>query len=215
MPLTVIASQLTGLWKVIRRYPCTTWIMVAIWLMFVVELVTHALGNQDMLLRLGALPTNGIRHREYWRLWTYALLHSGWWHIAINSYLLLMAGPPVERTLGARSTVVIGNMGAALGGAAILLAHHADKASIELGASGALFAFLGAGLVMTWQRSPAHPSRTHRYLRTILIVGLAISFIPGISMAAHLAGLAAGTIYALAVRYWRTNAYIEYGVARH
>jgi rhomboid protease GluP len=186
----------------LRRAPCTAVILSVIWLMFGVELFTHALGQPAMLLRLGALPTAGVAHGEYWRLLTYALLHSGWWHIGLNTALLLLTGPVVERALGARSTLAINLLGAVFGGAAALLAHLGKPATFEVGASGAFFALLGAALVVAWPQRPLNSSRIYRRLRTVLIIGLAISWLPGISMAAHLAGLAVGSIYAVAKRYW-------------
>jgi rhomboid protease GluP len=202
MYVSAATAHLGNAWKTMRRFPCTASMLIAIWLMFVVELHMHALGNQAMLLRLGALSADSIVHRQYWRLLTYALLHSAWWHIGLNTFLLLMAGPVIESALGARSTLVISILGALLGGMAIVLVHRGETASIGVGASGASFALLGAGVVMTWQRPPESPPRVYQRLRTILIVGLVISFIPGISMAAHLAGVAVGCAYALATRYW-------------
>jgi rhomboid protease GluP len=196
--------------RAIRQSPCTTSMLVVIWAMFAVEIFTHALRNQAMLLRLGALSADTIRHNEYWRLVTYALLHSAWWHIGLNTFLLLVAGPVVERTLGARSTTVISLLGAILGGIAILVVHHGQGSSIELGASGAFFALLAAALVMTWKRQPS----AHRRLRTIVIVGILISFIPGISMAAHLAGLAIGCALALAMRSWAKGVQNELDTAK-
>ncbi|GAB2586327.1 rhomboid family intramembrane serine protease [Dyella jejuensis] len=187
---------------VLRRTPCTTLWLVAIWVIFFVELITHAPGNQAMLMRLGALPVTGIVHGQYWRLLTYALLHSAWWHIGLNTLGLWICGPVVERALGPRATLVISVAGAILGGVAILLVHHNGPASIELGASGALFALLGAGLVSTWRR-PGISLSSYRRLRAILIVGLAISFTPEVSMAAHLGGLASGMALAW---MWRAKA---------
>lgn len=196
-----IANQ-AGLWSSLRRSPCTAGMLAVIWSMFGVELLTHAIGHPEQLLRLGALPTAGIVRGEYWRLLTYALLHSAWWHIGLNTILLLMTGPVVERTSGARMTLVVSLSGAVLGGMAVLLVHRHDPASFEVGASGAFFALLAAALVLTWRHSFAPSARIYRRLRTVLIAGLAISFAPGVSLAAHVAGLVAGGACALAMRRW-------------
>lgn len=181
-------------WRALRAAPCTALLLAAIWLMFAVELLMHAPGNDAMLLRLGGLPEGGIARHEYWRLLSYALLHSGWWHIALNTVLLVLCGPVVERALGKWWTLLIVLAGAAGAGAAMLLAHHGGDTSIGVGASGFCFALLGAALIAT-RRDPA--SSTHRRLRTILFVGIAISFLPGVSLAAHIAGLAIGSFTAL------------------
>jgi membrane associated rhomboid family serine protease len=168
--------------------------LTAIWLTFAVELHFHALGNQAMLLRLGALPMDALQRGEPWRLFTYALLHSAWWHIALNTLLFVVAGAVVERVLGSWLTLFIAILSAVLGGAAILLVHHGQGRTIELGASGATFALLAAALVVTRRPWPAKPSRTFRCLRTFALVGFAISFLPRISMAAHVAGAMVGAV---------------------
>jgi rhomboid protease GluP len=198
-----ISNARTIAWGRLRRIPCTAGMLVVIWMMFGVEVFTHALGHPATLLHLGALPTTGIVHGEYWRLLSYALLHSGWWHIGLNTALLLLAGPVVERALGARATLAISLLGAILGGVAVLFVHHGEPASYEVGASGAFFALLGAGLMVAWRQPPSGSLRLYRRLRTVLIIGLAISFAPGVSMAAHLSGLAVGSIHALAMRFWK------------
>ena len=42
---------------------------------FGIELTTHAVGNEALLLKLGALADNGELHSQYWRLVTYSFLH--------------------------------------------------------------------------------------------------------------------------------------------
>lgn len=188
----------------LRRFPCTAVVLAAIWSMFAVELLTHALGNRSALLHLGALSTAGIRQHDYWRLFTYALLHSGWWHIGLNTLLLALCAPTVERSMGSWRTLAIILLGAVLGGVGILIAHRQASPSIEVGASGACFALLGTALALTWRRGRGSSSRLSRRFVVVLIIGLAFSLLPGISMAAHLAGLAVGIALA---RVWRVNTY--------
>jgi hypothetical protein len=40
---------------------------------FGIELASHSVGNEALLLKLGALPDNGELHSQYWRLATYSL----------------------------------------------------------------------------------------------------------------------------------------------
>lgn len=199
--MSVSTERLSAAWKKLCDLPCTSSMLVAIWLMFGVELIAHAPGNTVTLAKLGALTAAGVARGEYWRLLSYALLHSGWWHIGLNTILLLIAGPVVEQALGARSTLIISLLGAVLGGVAILFVHHGDPALLEVGASGAFFALLGAALGAAWQGRAMDASRIYRRLRTVLVIGVAISFVPGVSMAAHLAGLVVGGVYAWARRY--------------
>ncbi|MFT4197963.1 MAG: rhomboid family intramembrane serine protease [Pseudoxanthomonas sp.] len=185
------ASQARRPLELLRRFPCTAALLAAIWLVFAVELALHAPGDRAVLLRLGALPDH-IPHGQYWRLLSHALLHANWLHIALNTLLLLIAGPPLERRLGSATCLVTALAGAVLGGLATLGMHHGDGSN-TVGASGAFFALLGAALVAIHVRPPVRPGPVLvRRLWLALMVGLGYSFFPDVGMAAHLAGLAVG-----------------------
>lgn len=171
------------------RAPCTTVTLALIWSMFIVELVFHAPEHQDVLLRLGALPGAGITLTQSWRLLAHALLHAGWWHIALNTALLLIAGPPLEQWLGRGAWIVTVMLGAVFGGVATLLAQH-GAGSVSVGASGAFFALLFAACLLSGTRNASFGLR--RRLWITLTIGLAYSFMPRVGLAAHLGGMAVG-----------------------
>lgn len=173
----------------LARAPCTTVALALIWSMFIVELALHAPEHQEVLLRLGALPGNGITPAASWRLLAHALLHAGWWHIALNTALLLIAGPPLERWLGRSGWIVAALLGAVFGGVATLLAQH-GAGSVSVGASGALFALLFAACLLSGTHNAS--SGLRRRLWITLTAGLLYSFMPGVGLAAHLGGMAVG-----------------------
>lgn len=175
------------------RAPCTTVALALIWSMFIVELALHAPEHQDVLLRLGALPGAGITPAQSWRLLAHALLHAGWWHIALNTILLLIAGPPLERWLGRGGWIVTALLGAVFGGVATLLAQH-GAGSVSVGASGALFALLFAACLLSSTSNASFGLR--RRLWITLAIGLLYSFMPGVGLAAHLGGMAVGAAVA-------------------
>jgi membrane associated rhomboid family serine protease len=47
------------------------------------EIVTHSVGNDVALLKLGALPDNGELNGQYWRFATYSFLHFNWAHLLV------------------------------------------------------------------------------------------------------------------------------------
>jgi rhomboid protease GluP len=67
---------------------------------------------------------------------------------------------------------------------------------VSLGASGGLFALLGAGLVLVF-RLPSLSRSARIRLTIVLVAGLTYSFLPGISMIGHIVGLIVGTTIAL------------------
>jgi rhomboid protease GluP len=186
--------------QLIDRAPLTSALLALIWGIFFIELSLGAPRNSATMVEMGALSSTTMARHEYWRLLTYALLHSGWWHIGLNSFLLIVCGPVVESGFGGLAMMAIVVLGAAGGGLASTLLHLHRPDWMEVGASGAFFALLGSGLMITSRGKQQRSKKCFRVLRTVLITGLMISLLPGISMSSHLTGLAVGLASALLLR---------------
>lgn len=74
---------------------------------FGLELATHSVGNDDALLKLGAVPDNGELQGQYWRLAKYSFLHFNGVHLLVNASLLFWIGGTLERRMGAALTGAI------------------------------------------------------------------------------------------------------------
>ncbi|MGH8894852.1 MAG: rhomboid family intramembrane serine protease [Actinomycetes bacterium] len=139
--------------------------------------------------------TFGVADGEVYRLLTSAFLHGGVFHLLLNMYALFVFGPQLEGALGrVRFSAVY--VVSALGGSALSYAFSAPNQP-SLGASGAVFGLLGAYLVI---------SRRLRRDTTPVLVLLAINFgygflVPRIDWRAHLGGLVAGALVAVALAY--------------
>jgi len=166
--------------------------------MFLVELARGAIANDAELLRLGALPDNGQIHHEYWRLITCAFLHWDLRHLLLNTLLLFLLGPIVERRAGTMVLLIIFLSASVASGAGILIKHQIWPAEgVSLGASGGMFGFLGAALVLVFRRPS--PGRLRILLIAALILGLIYSLLPNVSMIGHIVGLIIGTTLAFVV----------------
>jgi membrane associated rhomboid family serine protease len=167
--------------------------------MFLVELARGAVGNDGRLLILGALPDSGALHHEYWRLVTFGFLHYDLTHILLNTALLLLAGPAVERRAGARWVLVIFLAASVASGVGILVKHAFwPSQGASVGASGGMFGLLAAALVLVF-RADAGSALARAALVAALLAGLAYSTLPGISMVGHLTGIAVGAAIALCI----------------
>jgi rhomboid protease GluP len=176
----------------------TITLVVALLLVFGIELVTHSVGNEASLLKLGALPDNGALHGQYWRVATYSFLHFNGAHLLVNVLLLFWIGRIVEIWVGIAYAAVIYVSSVLSSAAGILLFHNLyPKAGATVGASGGIFGLLAAALIISHRHSAGSLDRSKR-LRTLLwiafLAGLGISFLPGISMAGHVGGLIGGTL---------------------
>jgi len=144
-----------------------------------------------------------------WRLITSAFLHSTDFvpHLLLNMYALFIFGPPLERFLGRirfLALYLIGALGGALG---VVLLYElwviSRGASSDwlggfldwgptLGASGAIFALMGALLVLRKAMGLA-------LTQILVVVGINVAFgfiVPGIAWQAHLGGLGVGAAVA-------------------
>jgi rhomboid protease GluP len=168
--------------------------------LFLVELGQGAVGSDARLLGLGALPDSGGLHRDYWRLVAFGFLHSNLTHLLLNLLLLLPAGPAVERRIGTGWMLLIFLAASVASGIAILIKHEIwPSAGASVGASGGLFGLLAAALLLVF-RLDRHNRQARAALTAALVLGLAYSMLPGISLAGHAAGLAVGASLALAAK---------------
>ena len=78
----------------------TITLIVALLVVFGIELASHRVGNEVSLLRLGALPDDGVLHGQYWRVATYSFLHFNGAHLLVNVLLLFWIGRIVENWVG-------------------------------------------------------------------------------------------------------------------
>ena len=182
-----------------RSYLGSTAISCVMSAVFFLELATNAVGNDAGLLALGALPDSGQIHHEYWRLFTAGFLHYDLTHIALNLLLLLLVAPVAERRAGTAWLLLIFLSGLVASCNGMLVKHLLwPSQGVSLGASGGLFALLGAALVLVF-RIPSQSRSVRIRLSVVLVVGLTYSILPGISMIGHIVGLVVGATIALVI----------------
>ena len=137
---------------------------------------------------------------EWWRVITAGFLHGGMFHILMNGYVMLDLGAQIEVIYGPARLIVFYVLTSAAG----FLLSAWWSPTLSIGASAALFGYIGAMIAL----GVANPSSVGRMIRGMYtrwaIYGLAYGFIPvvlglvGIQLpialdnAAHIGGLAAG-----------------------
>src|SRR6266446_7923852 len=171
---------------------------------FGIEIATNSVGNDDALLKLGALPDNGQLRGEVWRFATYSFLHFNWLHLVLNVGLIFWVGRIVEQQLGTGRGALIYFVSVICSAAVILLVHNwHPKEGATVGASGGVFGLLGAGLIISYRQNS--DDRFRRSLWIVLAVGFAVSVLPGISMAGHVGGIIGGVPLALLMKVQRNE----------
>lgn len=131
---------------------------------------------------------------EWWRVLTSGFLHFGPVHLLFNMLALWIIGREVEVVLGRGRFLAVYLLGV-LGGAAAAMLFSAPDIQLA-GASGAVFGLMGA-LVVLLRRMRAPAGQVFG----LIAINIAISFLPGISLTAHLGGLVAGAAATAALVY--------------
>jgi membrane associated rhomboid family serine protease len=164
---------------------------------------------QDKLLLWLGNSSDTVRNGEWWRAFTALFLHANLLHLGMNGAGLWLFGSAVEKTMGRWRLLVVFLLGGALGNLASAFVAHYD---VAIGASGGIFAVIGAFGVGVWRlRSPMYIALRRRLL-VILMLMVATDFTigglePQVDNLAHVGGFFAGIL--LAVVLWPRRASSE------
>ena len=188
--------------KVKRPFTPTTWALLsAIAIAFAAEgIVGHdsAVESSVALLRLGALYLPAVRDGDWWRLGSYAFLHIGWAHIAMNGYALWILAPQLEATYGSNLTMGLFAATSIAGGLASILwaVVRGGQPVLAAGASGGLFGLFGGTVALAFRLRHRIPPQARRSVlrRTLftLAINVAIAAYFPVDSAAHAGGLVSG-----------------------
>ncbi|MBT3218314.1 MAG: rhomboid family intramembrane serine protease [Proteobacteria bacterium] len=178
--------------------------MPASWVLVGLMVVVHLYGCWEGASLLGELSTEqrvalGGQYRslisagEWWRLCSSVFVHANLVHLLLNAIALYALGRLIEPWLGPIRFAAW----FCVGGLAGSVASHLAGLVQSDGASGGLFALLGATLVLGWQQRHQLSPEDRRLLGPILLVFLSfnvlLSFlVPSLDAVGHLGGLAMG-----------------------
>ncbi len=140
------------------------------------------------LVDFGGMYSPYIAQGQWWRLVTAGFLHGGLIHILFNSWALFDLGAIVEEMFGPSRMLVIYLVSNAFG----FYVSSWFKIGPSIGASAALFGLIGAMIALGTRYRSSVGNAIRGFFVRWLIYGLLFSFMPGVDMAAHVGGLAAG-----------------------
>lgn len=176
---------------------------------FLAQLATGSSWNalSGRLYVEGALFGPLVADGDWWRLITSAFLHAGVVHLLFNMVALWWFGRLLETYLGSTRYLALYFASALAGAAGALLL---SPTTPTVGASGAVFGILGAGLVLERRRIYVFGGAA------LLIVAINVIFtftIGNISIGGHVGGLIGGVVSMLFLSHWRTGPIGLAGVA--
>jgi membrane associated rhomboid family serine protease len=146
----------------------------------------------EFLVRWGLFGP-AVADGEWWRLITAAFLHASLLHLGFNMLMLWWFGQALESALG-RGRFLGVYLVSALAGSAGALLLSPDQ--LTVGASGAVFGILGAGLVLERRQIYVFGGGA----LFVVVLNLAFTFaVNNISIGGHLGGLVGGILAMLAL----------------
>lgn len=194
----------------LRRAPLTRGLLVAIVGVFLAEAALLATGHGLLLRSLGANYAPYVLAGQWYRLATAMFLHGGFFHLLVNGWALYQLGALVEIWMGTRRMALVYFVGglagslASVGWDVVDGAVAAGTAVPSVGASGAIFALLGALIGFLARRhGRLRPQARSLLFQLLFWAGLNVVLgftMPMIDNAAHLGGMAAGLAFGVVLQ---------------
>jgi rhomboid protease GluP len=182
-----------------KQAPRTLGLLVAIVLVYCVEIWRGGTMDARVAWELGALLPAHAFPEEPARLITYAFLHHGPLHLVLNGFTIALIGATVEAAIGGWRMIAI-YAGATIG-AGLSISYFGGE-EITLGASGAAMGLMGAVGVIAARDRRTRGTRTGRNIglaiaALVLLQSSLDASMPEISFAGHLGGAVCGALLAL------------------
>lgn len=171
--------------------PIVTYVIIALTAFVYLLTLIPGIGAsiQDTLLFFAPTIYPELTGRfEPWRLLTAALVHGGFFHLALNMLALFMIGSSLEPLLGKARFLTLYVLSVLGGSVAVALLSFLTPV---VGASGAIFGLFGALLVIG-----RHIGANIAGIAIVLGINLVIGFVPNfnVSWQAHIGGLVVGLL---------------------
>ena len=136
-----------------------------------------------------------IKSGELYRLITCGFLHADFIHLLCNMYSLNIIGTQIENFIGKKKFLIIYFISMFTGSLLSCVINN----GWSVGASGAIFGLFGSLIYFGYHYRLYLGSILKTQLIPLLIINLAIGFLPGIDMAGHIGGLVGGVLSTMAL----------------
>ena len=164
----------------------------------ILEIIGDTESSQFMVSH-GAAYTPYILNGAYWRLFTSMFLHFGFYHITYNMLSLIFIGDILESVVGPVRYLIIYLAGGLCGNLlSLALSARSGRYTVSAGASGAIFAVIGAIFYIALRnRSRFGENNMRRLILMIVLMIMQGVVDKGVDNAAHGGGLAGGFLLAV------------------
>lgn len=184
----------------IKKIPVTAGMLLLNILIFLAVEFTGTSQNVMHMLDCGAAYTPLIiENGEVYRIFVCMFLHFGMEHLTNNMLVLYVLGSRLERSIGKIKFLLIYLLGGIAGNmVSILLDLKTQDYAVSAGASGAVFAVMGAMIYIVIRNKGKLEDLSVRQILVMAAFSLYFGFASsGVDNAAHLGGLISGMVLAV------------------
>ena len=183
----------------LKKAPVTVLLILANILVFTAVEFTGGSEDTMHMLQCGAAYTPAIMQGEYYRIFTSMFLHFGPQHLGNNMLVLFVLGSRLERVIGKIKFLLIYLLGGVLGNIiSLYLKLHAQNFAVSAGASGAVFAVMGAMIYIVIRNKGWLGDLSMRQILIMAAFSLYFGFAStGVDNTAHVAGMVSGFLLAV------------------
>lgn len=177
--------------------------------------VYKSVAISDLLLIYGAKDNIAIAAADqYYRFFTMMFLHGNILHLLFNTYAIVQIGTSIEQLSDRNRFLGIYFVGGLVGGVASYIYTPAPS----VGASGAIFALIGALGVFVWLNRAAYGDQAKQILANIAFTAMINIFfgysMPNIDNMAHIGGLIGGAVTGFLLMPRLVESHTEFGIQR-
>ena len=190
----------------IKKEPVTVLLILINTLIFLVVEFTGGSENGQHMLECGAAYAPLILEQGQWyRMFSSMFLHFGIEHLLNNMLVLFVLGSRLEQVIGKIKFLLIYLIGGVLGNViSLLIELRTQDFAVSAGASGAVFAVMGAMIYIVIRNKGWLGDLSMRQILVMAAFSLYFGFTSsGVDNAAHIGGLLAG--FVLAVLFWHPS----------
>ena len=183
----------------LKKQPATALLLLFNILIFVLVEMTGTSQDALHMRNCGAVYVPYILEKgEIWRLFVSMFLHFGMEHMLNNLLLLFVLGTRLERTVGKSRFLCIYLLGGLAGNLLSLFVEiKTGSFSISAGASGAVYALMGALLFVLLKNKGKVQDLSVRQMAILAACSLYFGLVStGINQAAHIGGIVSGFLLA-------------------
>lgn len=184
------------------REKCNLLMVVINIVVFIVLEIMGSTTDTLFMVRHGAMYEPLVTQQgEHYRLFTCMFLHFGVQHLFYNMLLLIFVGDMLEKVAGKVRYLLIYLGGGLMGNVlSMAVAERTGNFAVSAGASGAIFAVVGALLYLVVRNSDRVPEELRRRMVVMALLSLIQGFTQtGTDNMAHLGGFLGGILICIVV----------------